>query len=189
MKIVIDGNIGSGKTTQLDILEHQNFQVVKEPIEKWPLDLFYSDPERWGFLFQIIILQTLTCLPTDSMVIYERCPLSSKEIFWKLSKKTKLEDRTYQEEFSLRAWYPDVYIYIDTPAETCFENIQSRIQAGDTKITLEYLETLENQYNSMFESMTRCHKFRINGKQNVEEVHKDILKVIHKYVGTVSVDH
>jgi deoxyadenosine/deoxycytidine kinase len=82
MKIVIDGNIGSGKTTQLDILTNENFQVVKEPIEKWPLDLFYSDPERWGFLFQLIILQTLQCLPTDDMVIYERCPLSSKEIFW-----------------------------------------------------------------------------------------------------------
>ena len=53
-KIVIDGNIGSGKTTQLDLLEQQGkYNIKKEPIEKWPLDLYYSDPKRWGFLFLI----------------------------------------------------------------------------------------------------------------------------------------
>jgi deoxyadenosine/deoxycytidine kinase len=181
MKIVIDGNIGSGKTTQLDLLSSENFQVVKEPIEKWPLDLFYSDPERWGFLFQLIILQTLTCLPTDDMVIYERCPLSSKEIFWKSLKKHYLEDKTYQEEFEKRAWYPDVYIYIDTPAKTCYKNIQSRYQAGDQGVSLEYLQTLEVRYKEMFEGLTTCHRFSVDGNRDVDEVHKDILKIIYKY--------
>jgi deoxyadenosine/deoxycytidine kinase len=181
MKIVIDGNIGSGKTTQLDLLSSENFQVVKEPIEKWPLDLFYSDPERWGFLFQLIILQTLTCLPTDDMVIYERCPLSSKEIFWKSLKKHYLEDKTYQEEFEKRAWYPDVYIYIDTPAKTCYNNIQSRYQAGDQGVSLEYLQTLEVRYKEMFEGLTTCHRFSVDGNRDVDEVHKDILKIIYKY--------
>ena len=55
-KIVIDGNIGAGKTTQLNRIEKLGFRVVKEPIEQWPLDLFYSDPERWGFLFQMVRL-------------------------------------------------------------------------------------------------------------------------------------
>ena len=56
MKSVIDGNIGCGKTTQLKILENIGFNVRYEPIEDWPLDLFYSDMERWGFLFQIVVL-------------------------------------------------------------------------------------------------------------------------------------
>jgi hypothetical protein len=40
MKIVIDGNIGAGKTTQLNLLESKGFKVHREPIEKWPLELF-----------------------------------------------------------------------------------------------------------------------------------------------------
>ena len=59
MNIVIGGNISSGKTTQLNFLESIGCEVKREPIEKWPLDLYYSDEERWGFLFQMIVLQTL----------------------------------------------------------------------------------------------------------------------------------
>lgn len=31
MKVVIDGNIGSGKTTQLDLLEMRGYRVRREP--------------------------------------------------------------------------------------------------------------------------------------------------------------
>ena len=110
MKIVIDGNIGSGKTTQLDLLDDIGFKVKREPLNQWPLDLYYSDPERWGLLFQLLILQTLKTYP--GFMIYERSPISSRDVFWKTMKKTDLENQVYLKEFELQGWFPDVYILI-----------------------------------------------------------------------------
>ena len=124
MKIVIDGIIASGKSTQLNLLEKRGFTVKREPIEKWPLDLYYSDPARWGFLFQMLILQTLETLP--GFVIYERSPLSSKEVFWEIMEKTEIEDQVYKKAFSKEAWMPDVYIFIDTPVHVAYSRLQNR---------------------------------------------------------------
>lgn len=108
-------------------------------------------------------------------------PLIIQRNILEIAQKHELEDKTYQEEFEKRAWYPDVYIYIDTPAKTCFRNIQSRHQAGDQGVSLEYLQTLEVRYKEMFEGLTMCHRFRVDGNRDVDEVHKDILKIIYKY--------
>lgn len=178
-KIVIDGNIGAGKTTQLNILEKDGYKVKREPIDKWPLDLFYSDPERWGFMFQIILLQTLV---TDSYTqIYERCPLSSLEVFWKLMKKTDIEDETYKKAYELQGWGPDVYVYINTPPTVCKERIDNRKQAGDSDISLEYLYKLHTAYMSMYNNMD-CDKYIIDGTLPQDEIVKKIKQIINKYV-------
>lgn len=178
MKIVIDGNIGSGKTTQLDLLEKQGFTVQREPIEKWPLDLYYSDPKRWGFLFQMLILQTLKTVP--GFVIYERSPLSSKEVFWKIMDKTQLEDQVYKAAYEKEAWYPDVYIYIEKTPELCYEHIKKRGQEGDVAVDYNYLNTLDKKYEEMISEIT-CDKYIINGNDSIEEINKKIVSIIIKY--------
>jgi deoxyadenosine/deoxycytidine kinase len=66
--ISIEGNIGSGKSTFLDILRkqfkyhHFNIEYVDEPLDLWLkmkddnnvnlLDNFYKDQERWSYTFQ-----------------------------------------------------------------------------------------------------------------------------------------
>jgi deoxyadenosine/deoxycytidine kinase len=59
MKIVIDGNIGAGKTTQLNFLKNMGARVFKEPIEEWPLKEFYEDPKRGIFPLQMAVLRTV----------------------------------------------------------------------------------------------------------------------------------
>lgn len=187
MKIVIDGNIGSGKTTQLELLSSLGFNIRYEPIDKWPLELFYSDMERWGLTFQMVVLQTFEIDKTPN-TIYERCPLSSKEIFWKAMKKTPLEDEVYQKAFDLHGWGPDLYILIDKPPDVCFEHIQIRTQSGDGGVTKQYLEELHKNYNTMFDNV-ECTKIKINGNQSVRKVHNDIVAhlVKHGYLLTVDV--
>jgi predicted ATPase len=48
MKVVIDGNIGSGKTTQLGLLEKAGYIVRREPIDQWPLEEFYIKTRNVG---------------------------------------------------------------------------------------------------------------------------------------------
>ena len=184
-KIVIDGNIGAGKTTQLNRIEKLGFRVVKEPIEQWPLDLFYSDPERWGFLFQMVILNTLQV--QDGSCVYERCPLSSLQVFWKLMKKHPVEDITYQQFYKKHGWSPDVYIYISTPPEVCFERLKNRYQEGDTAVTLEYLKALDLCYRDMYRDMT-CPKYMVDGTQPQNDIIKNILDIISNDDGPVPME-
>tara|TARA_B110000977_G_scaffold147510_1_gene186963 strand:- start:2807 stop:3349 length:543 start_codon:yes stop_codon:yes gene_type:complete len=177
-KIVIDGNIGAGKTTQITKLQQLGFCVQKEPIHLWPLELFYSDPERWGFLFQMVILKTLVPR-TQETCIYERCPLSSLKVFWEILKKHPDEDKTYREFYKDYGWSPDVYIYIATPTDVCYERIQSRSQNGDSGVSSEYLKTLDNKYSEMYHSM-ECPKYMIDGTQSSEIIHKNIINIINE---------
>jgi deoxyadenosine/deoxycytidine kinase len=175
MNIVIDGNISSGKTTQLDLLEKIVTKVKREPIDEWPLDLYYSDPERWGLAFQMIALQTRKKEECDC--IYERCPYSSMNIFWPLMKKTDIEDRIYQTAYEKEGWGPDIYILIDKNPEKCFEHLSQRNQDGDSGVSLDYLKQLDTQYQKMYEKLD-CKKFKIDGNQKVLNVHDQIVKII-----------
>lgn len=177
-KFVIDGNIGSGKTTQLNLLEARGHEVFREPVEKWPLELLYSDPERWGFLFQVIVLLTTQSRDRPN-IIYERCPSSSKEVFYKVMKRQPIEDRVYNIFFDKCKWFPDTYIYIHKPAELCLKHISSRSNTGDSKITLSYLKQLEDAYRVMFDKLEVSRKYWIDGSKGVLEIHKEINTIIN----------
>tara|TARA_R110002072_G_scaffold157128_3_gene307629 strand:+ start:9031 stop:9573 length:543 start_codon:yes stop_codon:yes gene_type:complete len=179
MRIVIDGNIGSGKTTQLDLLEALNYPVKREPIDQWPLELFYSNKDRWGLTFQLIVLRTLKSLNTPC--IYERCPLSSKEVFWRLMNKTPVEDEVYQHAYTLEGWGPDVYIYIDKDPHTCLKHISNRGQAGDSSVGLDLLINLDTQYTLMYHKV-QCDKYKVDGSLTPTQVHRQIVEILKSHL-------
>lgn len=176
-RIVIDGNIGSGKTTQLDLLEKKGWKIQKEPLDKWPLEEFYQDPSRWAFYFHMVLLQTLQPVKTDYPVIYERSLMSSRYVFWPVLLKngtvTRMEDETYAKFYSRYEWFPDLYIFLSKSPEKCYDHIQVRHQTGDTGVTLKYLQELHNEYLSLIKSMP-CKVIIINAERPVEEIHKEI---------------
>eukprot|EP00036_Acanthoecidae_sp_10tr_P008761 CAMPEP_0182929844 /NCGR_PEP_ID=MMETSP0105_2-20130417/22908_1 /TAXON_ID=81532 ORGANISM="Acanthoeca-like sp., Strain 10tr" /NCGR_SAMPLE_ID=MMETSP0105_2 /ASSEMBLY_ACC=CAM_ASM_000205 /LENGTH=300 /DNA_ID=CAMNT_0025068041 /DNA_START=69 /DNA_END=971 /DNA_ORIENTATION=+ len=69
LRVAVEGNIATGKSTFLEIVEaaFDTVTVVPEPIAKWTnveegdgaapggnlLDLFYKDPPRWAYTFQM----------------------------------------------------------------------------------------------------------------------------------------
>lgn len=76
VKLAVEGNIGAGKSTFLDVLQdtalelHDLIEVVPEPVEEWQrvrngtaepinlLDRFYKEPERYAYTFQHYVLLT-----------------------------------------------------------------------------------------------------------------------------------
>jgi deoxyadenosine/deoxycytidine kinase len=181
MKIVIDGNIGSGKTTQLNLLEKKGLQVRREPIDEWPLEEFYKDPKRWSFYFHMVILQTLRPVKTQDVVIYERSLLSSRWVFWPVLLKngvvTKDEDATYAKFYEQFAWYPDLYIFLSKNPELAWEHIQQRHQTGDSGVTKEYWLELDAEYRNLLRSIP-CKVHVVNANRSVEEIHEEISKII-----------
>ena len=181
MKVVIDGNIGSGKTTQLNLLEKKGLRVRREPIDEWPLEEFYKDQKRWSFYFHMVILQTLRPDKTQETVVYERSLLSSRWVFWpvlmKQGKVTKGEDATYSKFYDQYAWYPDLYIFLSKKPELAWEHIQQRRQTGDSGVTKEYWRQLDAEYMNLLKSVP-CKVHVVNANRSVEEIHKEIYKII-----------
>ena len=72
--IIVEGNIGAGKTTFLKPFMNQpNIEVVPEPVEKWRnmkghnlLDLFYQNPQRNSMLLQTYVQLTMVQNHTKS---------------------------------------------------------------------------------------------------------------------------
>ncbi len=179
-RIVIDGNIGSGKSTQLKLLEKMGFKVKTEPIDTWPLDLFYADKSRWAFLLQMSILRSFTEEEKEYVDVWERSPESSKYVFWKMLLSqgtcTKIEDDVYSYFFDRCSWKPDVHVYIRTTPEECFKRIQSRYQEGDCSITLEYLQEVHRYYEEYISSHSDV--IVIDGNKNPEEILRCITSAV-----------
>lgn len=179
MIVVVDGNIGSGKSTVLDRLS-SSFKVVKEPIQDWPLEEFYRDPYTWGLPLQIQILQTMKKPECDAICFHERCLQSSNFVFWKHLIETnqvpKEHDEVYQDMFKLYEWKCDMYIYIRCSPEKCFENISKRVQEGDTHVTLEYLKSIHEKYEEFVKMMPSA--VVINADDDENTVYNNICKII-----------
>lgn len=181
MKIVIDGNIGSGKTTQLNLLEKKGWQVRREPIDDWPLEEFYKDPSRWAYLLHMRILQTLRPVSAKQPVIYERSLLSSRWVFWPVLQRqghvTPAEHTSYDQFYDKHAWYPDLYIFLSKDPELGYEHVTKRGQAGDTGVTLEYMKELDAEYRQLVMKVP-CKVYIVNANRTVEEIHEEICKIL-----------
>lgn len=187
MKVVIDGNIGSGKTTQLNLFHRNGFRVFKEPIEQWPLDIFYSDISRWAFMFQLRVFQTLPLISWDRsnkrIEFYERCQWSALDVFWKYMVDTKQvtewEDTVLRDTVKNIKCEPDLYIYLHSDPRMCHSVIQHRGQAGDTNVQLGYLEDLDKLYKRMVNQITAPKVvIDVRGKTS-SEVFEEILKAVN----------
>jgi deoxyadenosine/deoxycytidine kinase len=186
MRIVIDGNIGAGKTTQLGLLEKIGYTVRREAIDDWPLEEFYADPARWSFLLHTGIL--LTNQPGDEdlpLTLFERSLMSSRWVFWEVLKAqghvTVKEDEIYSKLYEKHAWHPDLFIYLDKSPERCLEHIQGRYQPGDQgAITLDYLQKLDVEYKKMLSTLP-CKVLVVDADRSAEKIHDEIYRHIVDY--------
>ena len=87
MKITIEGNLASGKSTLvMRLQEWSRIPTFLEPVDKWTLLCkFYEDPKRWSFTFNTEVLISMSKWKhNDYQSIYERSPLSCRHVFTQL---------------------------------------------------------------------------------------------------------
>ena len=170
LMILLEGNIGAGKTTVGRTLATSGaFEFVEEPTTTWQkgfaanmLDLFYSDPHRWGFTFQICAFITraktwkeVLALTDHSRVILERSVFCDRHVFAENCHRTELmSPAEYQLYCGLWDFLvsnycvePDLILYLRTPAQTCLERIKARNRTEESGMTLEYLLQLEGLHD------------------------------------------
>ena len=138
MRIVISGNIGCGKTTQIKKLQkcfpkEENIKIIPEPVEEWIaegwLEKYYKDLKKNALGFQFRVLESQTDIPDIDigLVIIERCPHTTEQIF---SKQLTEDSIITQDDFQKivqhnkeKAWIPDAFIYVQLPPEVCYSRM------------------------------------------------------------------
>ena len=168
--ILLEGNIGAGKTTVGNTLAASGkFGFIEEPTAVWQegyaanmLELFYDDPHRWAFTFQTCAFVTraktwkeMLALNSHSRIVLERSIYCDRYIFAENCHRTGLiSSAEYQLycglwDFLVADYHvqPDLILYLRTPADVCLERIKARDRSEESGITLEYLLQLEGLHD------------------------------------------
>lgn len=123
----IEGVIGAGKTSYLDVLQNctdfaTSHVIVYEPVDEWLnlklegpnepsiFEKFYIDKKKYGFIFQMYALQTrvkkikdVVSKNPNAIILCERSHLSDCAIFAELLKE--MEILTKEEFHVYKLWY------------------------------------------------------------------------------------
>ena len=182
MIIAVDGNIASGKSTVLSSLTGSH-DVVMEPVERWTLlDKFYEDRRKYALAFNLEVLASFHAIAgRPGLTITERSPVTNRDVFARTLANegvmTGAEWDLYKRYFDVLGWRPDAIIFIDVPAATCFERMQSRGRACERPVDLEYLERLERAYDTLLRFVD-VPVVRVDGTKTPDEIYAAVKAAI-----------
>ncbi|XP_043527279.1 deoxynucleoside kinase [Frieseomelitta varia] len=191
--VCIEGNIGSGKTTFLShFKQFDNTTVLQEPVELWRnvagtnlLELMYTDPKRYSFLFQSYVQLTMLQLHTYKSAmpykIMERSVFSAR-CFIENMKRTKLLEDV--EVVVLEDWYDwciqnanivtDLIVYLRTSPDVVYNRMKTRARKEENSVSLEYLYQLHNIHDEWLYDQTLFNLpapvLVIDGNKSLEEM-------------------
>lgn len=174
--IVVEGPIGSGKTTLAKMLADK-FPVdyLSEKAETNPfLPRFYQDAQRYG-------------LPTQLFFLFQRAnqikDLNQRDMFAKpivadfflekdpIFARLNLDDEEYAlyhqiyQHLQIKAPKPDLVIYLQTPIDALMERIEERSISYEQEIPREYIERLANAYSEFFHSYDASPVLIVNNEK------------------------
>jgi deoxynucleoside kinase len=164
VRISIDGCISSGKTAAIQsIASKYDVSFVLEPVESWKtmLGLMYKDQAKWAMAFNIDVLLSMDEFISkegdESMIIYERSPMSCRYVFSEIQKKlgymTDIEMSIVDKVFQRMVWIPDIIVYIRTSTEVSYDRMKKRGRPCENCVDISYLETLHDQYEAFMSKL------------------------------------
>ena len=174
--IVIEGPIGSGKTTLAKLLADKfSVQLLSEKAEANPfLPRFYQDAQRYALPTQLFFLfqrsrqiadmtqRDLFSAPTVADFFLEKDPLFAR---------LNLDDEEYAlyhqiyTHLQLKSPKPDLVVYLQTPIEELAERIEERNISYEQEIPLEYIERLADAYSEFFHTYDTSPVLIVNNEK------------------------
>lgn len=163
--VVVEGNIGSGKTSLAKMLAQRwDARLVLETFEDNPfLPKFYEEPERYGFPVELTFLaeryhqkkesSTQTDLFQPKLVADY---MFSKSLIFARINLSEDEFQLYRSLFQIiheRLPKPDLIVFLHCDPEQALKNIAKRGRSYEESIKIEYLESINKGYLEYFRTM------------------------------------
>lgn len=186
MRISVDGNIASGKSTIARDLEDA-YAVHLEPVKSWAplLDRFYRNPASAAMPLQIRVLVDFCKVPNDDAIrVVERSPLACQHVFGMLAHQkgwlTDAQWGAFKDAAALLGWQPDAIVFIDTPVATCLQRMQTRAAEYSEPPTVSYLEDVRSKYETLLKFAT-IPVARIDGDRPKDAVLADVRAAVREF--------
>ncbi len=188
--LVIEGNIGAGKTTlATKIAEQFSAELVLERFAENPyLSRFYMDPGRYAFPLELSFLADRYRQLRDELVdrkIFSSFTVAdyyfTKSLIFASSTLSGDEYNLYRKIFHIiysALPRPDLYVYLHLDPERLLINIRKRGREYERSIDDGYLRKIQNSYFNFFRQNpdNRYLVIDINGIDFVEvEEHYNII--------------
>lgn len=175
--IIIEGNIGSGKTTISRIMsDHFKARVLEELINEKTtklLNKFYLDKKKWSFALQVHFLNERYKQIKSSSKLMEA--VSDRSIYGDaiFAKVLHNDGDMTLEEYEIYISLlnnmiedlepPKLMIYLDTDIDICIERIKNRNRGNEsTTISKDYLSKLSKEYIDWYSKYNASRKVFIN---------------------------
>jgi len=191
--VLVEGNIGSGKSTYLQHFSklRKDVDIITEPVDKWRdlnshnlLHMMYQDPTRWSLTFQtyvqLTMLETHTKISDQPVKMMERSLYSAKYCFVDNLRKTeKMAESEYQV---LTSWFEfllgcpeidlsvDLIVYLKTDPEVALKRVRQRSRGEEHLISEDYIRDL----HTLHEDWLIHHKYPVPAPVLVVDANKDV---------------
>ncbi len=164
--LVIEGNIGAGKTTLSGMIaEEFNAKLVLEQYADNPfLPKFYKDPERYSFPLELSFLaDRYNQIKSEVLNLDLFHPFLVADYYFA---KTAIFAQTNLKEDEYRLFRqifdivfetmpkPDLYVYLHADVEHLLENIENRGREYEQDIDPEYLDKIRKSYFNFLKQIT-----------------------------------
>lgn len=175
--ISVEGNIGVGKSTFINILKTKwegGCEVIPEPVDMWKnltnsdgkniLQTFYEDIPRWAYSFQNVAcitrmmkMETIIRNSKSQYIFLDRSLGTDKNVFEAMlhdqGHMTEIEHQMYNlwcdfYHQYVRSQSNLIYIYLKASPETCAQRIKKRARVEEESIGLDYLKGLNDYHDA-----------------------------------------
>lgn len=198
--IVIEGVVGVGKSSLMNILANQGYEAFEEPVVDNPiLDKFYYDRVRYSFPLQVFFLnkrfEHIKQAKDVSRAVMDRS-IYGDAIFARL---LNLNNEMSDEEFMIytellqnmleHVHAPKLMVYLEISVDEAMRRIAKRGRDYELVVEREYWEHLNEQYKLYFDNYELSPILKINVDnldfENNAEDRVHVLKLINDKLATL----
>jgi len=160
--VVIEGNIGAGKTTLASKIAGQfNARLILESFADNPfLPRFYEDPEKYSFPLELSFLASRYKQLREELEPQDLFSSFTVADYYFMKSLVFAASTLKGDEFNLyrQIFYiiysslpkPDLYVYLFVSPECLLKNIAKRGREYEKYITRDYLQKIQDSYFAFF---------------------------------------
>ena len=205
-RILLEGNIGAGKSTlgrsiNGRLIEGQKIEYLKEPVAQWTstprgnlLAKCSADPAARASMFQVLTMQTMATsrreafeskIEEKTLFLEERSIYSSRNVFTQINfiQNKISEDSLYILDSLFKDYTKndDILgiIYLECNVDTAMKQINERAHTADTLLTREYVKQVDDGYRKWLERVS-WPVIKVDASESASTVKDSVLEALEQ---------